>query len=603
MATRSGRARSKLGALALAAVVALSPLAAPAFDRLVFSVGGDDPSLKETLKAASLLIVARRDDERDPRDVLAAAQADYGRLLGALYGEGYYGSVINILIDGREAAGFSPFEAPERIGTVRVKVSPGPQFRFGTARVAPLPRRADPVEAFRSGEIARSGAIVDAAAAGVSAWRDAGRAKAKVSGQRIVANHPDARLDADITLSPGPVVRFGDLVQTTPSSVRAERIARIAGLPTGTRFSPAKLDDVAERLRRTGAFASVALTEAETLGPGNTMDIELAVADEKPRRFGFGVELSTLEGASLSGFWLHRNLLGGAERLRVDAEIAGIDGTLPGMDATLAARLDIPAAITSEINAYVGLEAAYHDEPAFQLWQGAGEAGLHRQFSRRLEGSLGLAYRYAIARDDLGTRRFSMVSMPGSLSWDRRDDPLDPTRGTYIAGELEPFYEIEGANAGARAWIDARGYFGLADDRLVLAGRGLMGYVAGTAAVAVPPDFLFFSGGGDTVRGFPYQSLGVDLGGGDVIGGRAFLGGSAELRYKAGEKIGLVAFADVGHVGAASFFDAGGDWQFGAGAGLRYDTGLGPIRLDVGFPVSGPGGAGPQFYLGIGQAF
>lgn len=602
-AVRQRKGTMSAAAITLAMAGLYAPSGAEAFDRLVFSVRGDDKTVKSALEGASLLAAQQDDPSTDPRDVLAAARADYARLLGALYNEGYYGGVIHILIDGREAAAFSPFASPTRIGTVRVDVDPGAQFHFGTARVAPLPAGTVVSDAFRNGAVAQSGAIVEAARDGVDAWRDAGRAKAQVSGQSIVADHRDATLDATITLAPGPEVRFGRLVQTTPSAVRSERIARIAGLPTGTRFSPAELDRSAERLRRTGAFSSVTMTEDELLGPGNSMDIGLALVDAKPRRFGFGVEFSTLEGASVSGYWMHRNLLGGAERLRIDGEVTGIDGTIAGMDATLKARLDIPAAFGTDNDAYVLLEGEYYDDPNFKLWQGGGEAGVHRRFSPTLEGEAGLAYYYAVVKDDFGKRSFSFVSTPVSLTWDKRDNPLDPTKGFYIAADGDPFYEFAGDTLGARGWLDARGYFGFADDRVVLAGRVQAGYIVGGTAAELPPDYLFYSGGGDTVRGFPYQSLGVDLGGGIVTGGRAFLGSSVEVRAKVTEKIGIVGFADVGHVGATTFFDGNDAWQIGAGAGVRYDTGLGPIRLDVAMPISGPGGDGPQIYIGIGQSF
>ena len=69
------------------------------------------------------------------------------------------------------------------------------------------------------------------------------------------------------------------------------------------------------------------------------------------------------------------------------------------------------------------------------------------------------------------------------------------------------------------------------------------------------------------------------------------------------ENIGVVAFYDTGYIGAESFYDGTGEWHAGAGVGLRYLTGLGPIRLDVAAPVAGSTGAGIQVYLGIGQAF
>ena len=67
------------------------------------------------------------------------------------------------------------------------------------------------------------------------------------------------------------------------------------------------------------------------------------VADNKPRRFGFGGELATIEGLTLSGYWLHRNILGGAERLRVEGEISGIGGETGGINYLLRTRFDRPA--------------------------------------------------------------------------------------------------------------------------------------------------------------------------------------------------------------------------------------------------------------------
>ena len=590
--------------LGVALVVAALPVPAQELD---FKVVGDDKAVTAALQAASLLYAGQGESGADPRDVLAAARADYARLVNALYGEGYYGGVVRIEVDGREAAQYSPFAAPARIGSIAVEVDPGPRFSFGDVAVTPLAPGSTGTAGLRPGEPALSTEVQVAVNAAISGWREAGRAKAQVSGQSVTADHRSQTLDADVRLAPGPLVHIGALVQTTPSAVRAERVQRIAGLPTGEIYAPDKVERAAERLRRTGAFASVATTEAETLGPGDTMDVGLALADEQPRRFGFGAELASLEGLTLSGFWLHRNIFGGAERLRFDGEVSGIDGTLDGLDAAASARLDIPAAFGTDNDAFVFLEGSYLDEPGYLLYGGGGGAGVHRIFTPELEGEAGLAYHYHVTEDDLGTRRYSLLSLPASLTWDRRDNLLDPTAGSYVMAEAQPFYEFNGETLGARATLDARAYRGFSDGRLVFAARAQVGYVAAPSATDVPSDFLFYSGGGGTVRGFPYQSMGVDLGGGDQIGGRAFLGGSAELRYKATDSIGFVAFADAGHVGADSFLD-GSDWQVGAGAGLRYYTGLGPIRLDVAVPVSGPGASldtiwDAQLYLGIGQAF
>jgi translocation and assembly module TamA len=109
------------------------------------------------------------------------------------------------------------------------------------------------------------------------------------------------------------------------------------------------------------------------------------------------------------------------------------------------------------------------------------------------------------------------------------------------------------------------------------------------------------------VRGQPYQSLGVPrtriAADNTTIGANHFLGGSLEARVKASETIGAVGFIDVGRIDVDGFFTDIGDWHAGAGLGIRYATGVGPLRLDVAAPVSGDTGNGVQFYLGLGQAF
>ena len=142
-------------------------------------------------------------------------------------------------------------------------------------------------------------------------------------------------------------------------------------------------------------------------------------------------------------------------------------------------------------------------------------------------------------------------------------------------------------------------------DGIIFALRGQLGSVAGAPIDEVPADYLFYSGGGGTVRGQPYQSLSVDLGGGSFVGGRSFLGVSAEVRVQATERIGLVGFYDAGYVGSEAFPDgSSGDWHSGAGIGVRYGTGIGPIRMDLAVPVSGPeDDTNFQVYIGIGQAF
>lgn len=592
--------------LALAGVACLA-LAGPvcALESLEFLTPGADKDLRDKLRAASLLEQARRDKTELAQTLFGAAQADYGRLLGALYSEGYYSATIRIRLDGREAAAIAPLDAPGRIDAITVEVVPGPRFRFSRAGIAPLAPDTTLPDDYAAGNVARSGAIVDAAAAGVEGWRQAGHAKAEVSSQKLTADHRAATLAADIALDPGPRVRFGDMTISGQQRMRTRAIERIAGFPAGEVFDPDDLTRVSSRLRRSGVFRSVALTEAEDLGPGNTLDVALVVAEEKLRRLGFGAEISGSEGLTLTGYWLHRNAFGGGERFRVDGEITGIGSETGGEDYRLSLRLDRPGTVGPDTSGYTVITAEKLTEEDYAAENLSFGLGFTRRFSDRLTGEAGVGYLFSRVEDTAGITEFRALTLPVSATWDGRDSLLDPTRGYYLDADLTPFLGFDGTGTGARLYADARAYRGFgADDRFVLAGRLQFGTILGAGIGEVPRDYLFYSGGAGTVRGQPYQSLGVTvLGGGTVrSGGRSFVGLSGEARVGVTPKIEVVGFYDAGFVGAGELLEAGA-WHAGAGLGLRYMTGIGPIRFDVATPLSGDTGDGVQIYVGIGQAF
>lgn len=89
-----------------------------------------------------------------------------------------------------------------------------------------------------------------------------------------------------------------------------------------------------------------------------------------------------------------------------------------------------------------------------------------------------------------------------------------------------------------------------------------------------------------------------------MTGGTSFAGLQLEARVDLAGKFGLVGFYDVGFVGTSEVPLEDGDWHAGTGLGLRYDTGIGPIRFDVATPASGDDAwSDVSVYIGVGQAF
>lgn len=565
-----------------------------------------DSDLAEALRATSLSAgLLQREEPATPQDVLAAAQADYARLVGLLYDRGYFGPVISIKLDGREVASIPAVAPPRAVGTVQITVREGQQFRFGDVQLTPLAPGTELPEDFARGAQASTSTLRDAAEAGVTGWRDVGHAKAALSGQTIIARHDAGALDADLRLDPGPRLRFGDLVIRGPERMREDRIRDIAGLPTGSVFDPEELELAATRLRRTGVFSVVVLSEAEQ-PRGDVLDINTQLTEAKPRRFGFGAELSTQQGLGLSAFWLHRNLFGGAERLRIEGEVEGIGGDSGGEDYNVQLTFGRPATFNEDTDFYAEAEISSEDEPNYSADRIRLEAGIRRYASLQREYTFGLGFEAADTVDAFGEQSYRILTAPMGAEFDYRNNELNATDGYYARVALTPFLNISGTASGVRLFADGRVYrsFG-AEDRFTFALRGQLGAVSGPSLQDAPVDFLFYSGGGGTVRGQDYQSLGVELASGATVGGRSFIGLSGEIRAKTTDNLSIVGFYDLGYVGSEEFPDgSSGEWHSGAGLGIRYDTGIGPVRLDVGLPISGPSDqSGFEIYIGIGQAF
>jgi translocation and assembly module TamA len=578
------------------------------------SAPGAPEDLVDDLRAASLILAtlaeaADTGTAVPPADLIASARADYGRILGALYSDARYSGVVSIRADGREVADIAPFSTPSAIGQITITVEPGPRFAFSRAEVAPLADGTELPQDFAPAQPARSDLIQQAARAGIVGWRDAGHALADLSGQQVTADHAANLLSARIALDPGPRLRFGPVAIQGNTRVRTERVAAIAGVPEGEEFSPMALRRSAERLRRTGTFRVATLTEGDAPVPGtDLLPIGITVEEEAPRRLGFGAELSTAEGLVLSGFWLHRNLLGGAERLRLEASVSGLGGETGGEDYDLTAAFARPATFTPDTTLTATARIARLQEPDYDEDTVEFGVGLDRWFSDRLSGTAALEYRASEVSDSLGRRVFHTVSLPLGVTWDRRDDIAEPAAGFYLSAEAQPFVGFEGAGSGVRLTADARAYRGLGE-RVVLAGRLQFGSVYGPTLLETPRDYLFYSGGGGTVRGQDYQALGVNVLRSGLqdqrTGGQHFIGLQTEARIRVRGSIGAVAFLDAGYVAATDWGQADG-WHAGAGLGVRYQTGIGPIRADIGLPVGGSTGAdssGVQVYIGVGHAF
>ncbi len=579
------------------------------------ATGVDDA--QSIVESASSLWKDREQPAAGKAGLVSKGRGDYRRILSAFYAEGYYDTAISIETNGAEFSDLTLSADIPPNSNVVIRVNAGGQFTFGRTEVENAPVFEDPdrtpaAAGFETGEVAIASGIGSASAIAVEEWRRQSRAKAQEIDRTITANHETQQLDVTVTLDPGPQVRNGPVSARGNTQVDEDFIIYMTDLEQGKSYDPEEVTDARNRLADLGVFSSIRLEESEYVAQNGEMPYVITVEDMERRGIGLGGTYSTIDGLGLSAYWLHRNLFGRAEQLRFDASIEGLGTTnnWEDYDYNFGVSFTKPGMFSPRATGYSSLVASQLDYENYRQTSITARAGLSWDLNRFTTGDLyGFASKSRY-RDDFGTRDFLTFGLEGRGEYDRRDNEFDATKGYYLLATLQPFYEVEYGNTAVRGTLEGRIFKGFGEDdrKVVLAGRAKVGSFYGAPISESPPDLLFFAGGGGSVRGYEYQSIGVQQTDADgdtfTTGGRSLMELSGEVRYRINDTFGAVAFTDAGYVDTGSAFDDVSDLKVGTGLGVRYYTGFGPLRLDVAVPLD-KDEDDDEFgvYIGIGQAF
>ena len=468
-----------------------------------------------------------------------------------------------------------------------------------------------------------------------SRLRNKGYADAEVHGEALVdVKTHEAALT--IVVRPGLRYVFGGIdVKTVPGAhiqpVWIWEQARLA-IPEGEPYSDDALDEAQRRIFGMGVFSTVRVT---TGTPDDTTSRIPIVVDAREAAFrtlrlGLGVRVDQVRNeARLIGEWTHRDFLGGMRKLTLRAEAGW--AFIPNTYAVFANQADAgprhgPIArvrLEFEQPRFVGrpslkersrLELERTLEPAYNAisarlvngvnWQPRSTLSIfpsHHLEANYLNGppiSSAASAPLTLGCDTTSASCFVWLSYVEELvTWDRRDNALDPRRGPYVSLSLQQGGGPLGGNFDYfRALPDARAYVSFGDDdQLTLSARLRVGEL--WTASGNPDDSAvvtrFYGGGGVSMRGFndrrlsplllapaPGANPGVTLS--LPIGGNGIIDGSFETRYSITASLRLAAFVDVGQVTRARLGPGdAANALWAVGFGIRYVTPIGPIRLDL----------------------
>ncbi len=591
--------------------------------KVEITVKDADRSLREAVEEASSLESLSHRPPSGAAGLVRRALSDRNNITTALYSQGHYAGLIRIRIAGvaPEAANiFETVEAARKNGPVpvSVEVEPGPLFTFGTVKLLDARTRRPLADAptlrrlrLEPGEPALASNIVRAETALVDHYRDRGHPFARVASKDVVADHATSKLDVAISVDPGPVATFGRFTVSGADFLTPGFIEERIQIAPGTLYSPEVLSRLRRRLLEYEAIASVRIEEADKLDPDGSLPITLLVEPRKPRYVGFSGTYSSTEGAAVNAFWGHRNLFGGGETLRLDAQASWFgekSEAVPDADPfgyKVAASFTKPGIYTAQDDLVAQAAVLREVTNAYVREAVTLVAGVRHRYSDDLSLQIGIDLEQSQVEDTTGLGDYGIVGVPFELTYDDSDNALDPSRGIRFSGTLEPFAYLGDAGAGpvmVKGALSAYHAFD-EDKRFILAGRVAAGSVFGADLYDIPPQRRFYVGGGGSLRGYDYQSASPRNEDGIIIGGRSFFEASLEGRIRVTDTIGIVPFFDMGSAYLSEWPDFDG-LKYSAGIGLRYYTAIGPLRLDLAFPLNpGPDDGDFGLYVSLGQAF
>jgi translocation and assembly module TamA len=596
-----------------------------------------DADATAAVNDVAVLYRLRAEPPENADELLRRVETDLPRIVDAMWGAGYYAVQVAIVVGGQTLT--LGQQAPQalkfrldrlrgrQIVPVDIVITPGPLYSY--SRLAIIDQRSgrlfdpavlpDRIVTLKAGDPARTAGLLAAAAQISDYFRDRGHPFVKVVQRRPVIDHRTQTVDVELAVDPGPVAGIGGIGIAGTREVDPRVVRSFIYAERGDPYSPKVTSDIRKSVSRIEAIGAVRVREGTALDQDGNLPLDVEVTERPLRVLGASARYSTVDGPALRGYWAHRNLFGGAERLRLEADLfyllakqawpGGSNGggfTPNNLGGRVAASFIKPALGGSRNDLLIDAAFLRERTEYYSSNVGAATVAVRHRFSDTFSIQGGVEGQVGQSIDPLGRNNFGLVGLPMSVTYDSTDRPLDPSRGIRVIASFTPYHGFRDApSLFGVGRIQASGYYSLDEAaRYILAARIAFGSIAGGTIAQIPASMRFYAGGGGSVRGYEYKSLGPRDANGFVIGGKSLLEASFEARIKLTDTIGIVPFVDIGQAFASSFPDGTEQLRIGAGLGLRYYTAIGPIRLDFAVPIARrTGERAYAVYVSLGQAF
>ncbi len=366
--------------------------------------------------------------------------------------------------------------------------------------------------------------------------------------------------------------------------------------------------EVRRRLVAMGIFRTVEVTLLDPEEPVSERNVLIRVVEGPRTSIGYGAGYSEREQIRGEAEWTRNNLFGRNHTLSLFARLS-LKGNR--IVATYRGAENVAGNVPVFISAF--REAQDRESLDFV------RTGVGVQFTRRVLGR-DLFFRYDFTTSELSDlkihpnqidRSFAddlwLSSISVSAVSDTRDDPVDPREGRFGIVDLKWSSALLGSRAPFIKGLGQQYLFFPLGGQVVFAAAGRLGMawtMGDDAPALVPITERFFAGGATTLRGFRLDRGGPLDESGYPLGGNLLIIGNLEVRFPIFGSLRGAVFSDHGGVYGEVRTFRFRDLRHDVGAGLRWNTPLGPVRFDYGIRIGDIGdGRRGQWHFTIGHAF
>ncbi|MGY1426179.1 autotransporter assembly complex protein TamA [Lysobacter sp. A289] len=583
--------------IAALCLFASDPAHAAKVDKVI--VTGLDETMTENVRSAVALVDVVGKDLSGRRLAYLVREAE-DQTREALEPFGYYSPTITVERDRGDAT-----------STVTIAVDPGEPVRVRREHVAIEGAGdrdrylAEDIAAFQPevGEVFEH-PVYEASKTRISRrLGQRGYFDADFASRRVEVTRAEHAADIDLVWTSGPRYDMGVITfeQKPKAILRTSLLDNLVYWETGSYYHQGKLDRLRESLSRLDYFSSVVINPNPDQAVDGQVPIDVLLFPAKRSIYSAGLSYGTDSGPGVRLGMERRYVNDRGHKALVQLDYAQ-------RRKTLTTQYRIPA--FAWVDGWYTFSAQAADEQTDYMdsrrieFVGSrnGRINNHLNVTASLHA---LRERWSYLADDDGDAstgpeyRYATFTYPSlRAEYIDADSLVFPRDG--LAGTLMVRGGLEGVGSDAnfsQARATLRWYRGMGDrDRLIV--RGELGHTFTDDLVAMPPSLRFFAGGDRSIRGYAWREVGPRVEGSDgklyALGAKNVATASVEYEHYFTQSWGAAAFVDSG-----SAFDGTPDWHTGVGAGVRWRSPVGPVRVDIGHGLDDPD-AGFQIYLSIG---